>query len=67
MANEPEHLILEHLRAIRGDIAKLDVRVKEIASTQSAMLQILANQGSRLDRIDEHLETIEKRLGLVEA
>ena len=31
------------------------------------MLQILANQGSRLDRVEKRLEQIETRLGLVDA
>jgi hypothetical protein len=67
MTDATDNIVLEHLRAIRTDIAKLHVKVQEIASTQSAMLQILANHGSRLDRMEGRRETIEKRLGLVEA
>ena len=67
MTDETANIVLEHLRAIRGDVAKLDVKVTEIASTQSAMLQILANQGSRLDRMEDRLKIIETRLGLIDA
>ena len=67
MTDDTANLILEHLRLIRGDVGALKIKVDEIASTQSAMLQILANQGSRLDRVEKRLEQIETRLGLVDA
>jgi ABC-type uncharacterized transport system ATPase subunit len=71
MAEAPENLVLEHLRAIRGDIAKLSNRVDHLATGQSIMqdqLAVLVRQGvhheTRFADIEARLDRIEKRLEL---
>lgn len=67
MAEEPENIVLEHLRAIRADTAALRHDVREIKKTQAAMLQVLASHETRLQHVEDRLERIEQRLGLVDA
>ena len=76
-----ENLILEHLRALRGDMAdvstKIDtltLRVHSLEDHVSTMRKDLANlhgdimiTHKRLDQIDERVERIEKRFDLVNA
>lgn len=73
-----ENLILEHLRAIRTDVASIRDDVRELKSRiahlevgQATMLQhlghnasISAQQQLSYDRIVERIEKIEKRLEL---
>lgn len=79
MIDGVENLILEHLRALRGEMAgvsaKLDtltLRVHSLEDPVSTMRKDLANlhggimiTHNRLDQIDERVERIEKRLDLV--
>jgi hypothetical protein len=78
MADEPENLVLEHLRAIRAvveqsqtELRELKVRVGRLAvGTARALAHIqvtLAEHSVRFDGTDERLDRIEKRLGLVDA
>jgi hypothetical protein len=67
---EPESIILEHLRAIRGDIAKMADGMQTMSAEMTAMRQHLsgvvtiqehdhsdiASIKSRLDRIERRLE-----------
>jgi hypothetical protein len=78
MANNVENLILEHLRAIRADLAavreilqdhgrrmtSLELAVGNLAATE---MSHYANTAVRADRTDERLERIERRLELREA
>jgi hypothetical protein len=57
-------LILEHLEAIRGDIATIRKDVREIKNMQSGMQQLLDASGHHLKGIDAHLDRIERKLTL---
>jgi uncharacterized coiled-coil protein SlyX len=78
---ETENLVLEHLRAIRADVAALREEVGDVkrrlgnlelqsarSGEQIAHLQVmLAEQSVRADRVDAKLGRIERRLDLADA
>ena len=78
MSNNVENLLLEHLKAIRADIAGIKADLKEnthrlgrvelaIAGLRRDMAHYeegSAEQGLRMDRLAERIERIEKRLDL---
>ncbi|HTQ14995.1 MAG TPA: hypothetical protein VMH86_14055 [Rhizomicrobium sp.] len=81
MTEATENLVLEILRAIRADIAdlkrdNLDFKSRHTA-TESTLgslhgaighLQVqIASQTGRLDHVEQQLEHINRRLGLVDA
>jgi regulator of replication initiation timing len=70
---EPDNLVLEQLRAIRGDISKLvnemqTMRVEMTAMRQhmAAMMTIQEHDHADIAGIKSRLDRIEKRLELVE-
>jgi hypothetical protein len=78
MTGMSENLILEHLRAIRSDLAELKLDTRGIRHRMSALEISLAgldatvanhytSLASRADRTDDRLERIERRLSLVSA
>jgi hypothetical protein len=78
MADEPDNLVLERLRDIRGVLGTLAQDVSDIKSrlgrleSQNAVslsqIQVtLAEHSVRFDRIDERLARLERRTGLVES
>ena len=78
MADEPENLVLEYLRAIcavveqsQTELRELKVRVGRLeVGTARALAHIqvtLAEHSVRFDGTDERLDRIEKRLGPVDA
>jgi archaellum component FlaC len=67
MTEEPHDLILEHLRAIRGTVERIEHDVKDLKFRVGQIEQTLVHHSSRFDRMDERLDSIEKRLGLVDA
>jgi prefoldin subunit 5 len=80
MSNQPENLVLEHLRAIRADLSALRADVREIKLRQNDMTRQIAalrrdqagdaesaaHVEARLDRFGERLERIERRLDIQE-
>lgn len=80
MADEPINLVLEHLRAIRTEIAGLRDDVREIKHRQNDMARQIAalrreqagdaettaHVEARLDRFGERLERIERRLDIAD-
>jgi len=73
MADEPADLVLEHLRAIRGDVS----RVRDDLQTIKVEMVALRQQVSSIQTIQEHdhveiaaikvrLDRIERRLELVD-
>jgi thiamine phosphate synthase YjbQ (UPF0047 family) len=73
MMVEPDHLVLEQLRAIRGEISKLvnemqTMRVEVTAMRQhmAAMMTIQEHDHSDIAGIKNRLERIEKRLELAD-
>jgi hypothetical protein len=67
MTEEPHNLILEHLRAIRSSQDRIEHDIKDLKFSVGQIEQTLAHHRSRFDRVETHLEHIEKRLGLVDA
>jgi hypothetical protein len=66
MADEPDNLVLEHLRHIGGEMAALRADVREVKSSVSGILQILAADQSWKLRVEDRLQRIETRLNLVD-
>ncbi len=67
MTEEPHNLILDQLRAIRGSQERMEHDIKDVKFRVGQVEQTLVHHSSRFDRIEDRLEHIEKRLGLVEA
>lgn len=74
MNNNVENIILEHLKAIRSavditanDIQDLKFRAGNLEATAAQHGVLLASISTRIDKIDERVTRIEKRLDLVEA
>jgi hypothetical protein len=70
---EPENLILEHLRAIRGDMARMADRMETVSVEMTAMRQHLAgvvtiqeHDHTDIAALKVRLDRIEKRLELAD-
>jgi septal ring factor EnvC (AmiA/AmiB activator) len=73
MADEPIDLVLEHLKRIQGEIARVHEDQRTQGAELSAVRQILGAHGTLLNQIVEdvagmraRLDRIERRLDLVE-
>ena len=66
MADTPDNLVSEHLRALRSDMLSVKHDVGELKTTAAGMLQVLAAHDNRLLRIEQKLERIEGRLGMID-
>lgn len=60
-----ENLIIEHLRAIRGDLASLSERVGFIESDMGSLKSDMATMLGRYFSLDARVGRIEKRLGII--
>jgi hypothetical protein len=74
MTEETENLVLEMLRRVRAsqermelDIADLKRRASATEQVQGQILALLGGLGQRMDRFEERLSRIERRLDLVDA
>jgi tetrahydromethanopterin S-methyltransferase subunit G len=74
MSPATENLVLEHLRAIRATVDRLSDDMQEVKSrlgqleSQVAILTgNYASLSNRLDRVDQRILRIEKRLDLVDS
>ena len=74
MTDEVANVMLEHLRRIRGsqermelDIADLKVRVSGLEQSMGAVTIAIGGSNQRLDRLEERVGRIERRLDLVDA
>ena len=74
MTEGTENLALEMLRRIRAsqermelDIMDLKTRVSAIEQVQGQVVVLLGGIGQRMDRFEERLARIERRLDLVDA
>ncbi len=74
MTEETENLVLEHLRHIRGtleimaaDISDLKLRMSTVEEHLGSLQVQLAGVNRRMDRFDERLTRVERRLGLLDA
>jgi predicted nucleic acid-binding Zn-ribbon protein len=64
---EPDNIVLEHLRHIRGVVDGTRDDIREIKQRVGSLENQYANMSNRLDRMDFRLERIERRLDLAEA
>jgi hypothetical protein len=74
MAEGAESLVLEHLRHIRRgvdelrlDVADLKTRVTGVEIAMGQMMSLLAAQSGRMDRIEDRLARVERRLELADS
>ncbi len=74
MTETPDNLVLEHLRAIRGEVAEtrrvigeVRQRVANVEAMQGHLVTQYATLAARLDAMADDVATIRKRLGLIEA
>jgi archaellum component FlaC len=66
MSPATENLVLEHLRAIRATVDRLSDDMQEVKGRLGILEQQYACISIRLDRLDESVLRIERRLDLVE-
>jgi septal ring factor EnvC (AmiA/AmiB activator) len=73
MTDETTNLVLEHLRAIRTDVAGLKDEIRGVRAEQTAIRLELRAQSTRIEQLIEdvagikvRLDRSEARLGLVE-
>lgn len=64
---EPDNLVLEHLRHIRGSVDALRDDMREIKGGLGTLESLCANMSNCLDRLDLRVERIEGRLDLADA
>jgi hypothetical protein len=74
MTDNVESLILEDLRHIRSkmdavslDMSDIKSRLSSLEETQGQLLVMMGGLGKRMDRFDERLGRIERRLDLENA
>ena len=74
MNDETTNVVLEHLRRIRASQERMELDLGEMKSgvsvleqTTGQILNSLGITNQRMDRFDERLSRIEKRLDLIEA
>ncbi|MCB8874214.1 hypothetical protein [Acidisoma silvae] len=81
MSDAPDNLVLELLRAIRAEnartneiltehghrLARIEIGMAGLRRDQASDAEAVALMGLRFDRVDERLDRIERRLGLIEA
>jgi predicted nuclease with TOPRIM domain len=66
MAMEPTNLVIEHLRYIRGAVDGLRDDMREIKTRLGILESQYASVSNRIDRLDDRLERVERRLELNE-
>lgn len=67
MVDETTNLVLEHLRAIRGEIGDMKADLVELKTRVGHLEGLYANLSGRVDRIASDVVLIKRRLDLVEA
>jgi hypothetical protein len=74
MSDKPDNVVLEHLRHIRRGVDELRLEVTDLKTrattveiTMGQIVTMLAGQSARMDRIDERLARVERRLELTDA
>jgi chromosome segregation ATPase len=74
MNDETTNVVLEHLRRIRAsqermelDIGEIKGRLSALEQTTGQVLNSIGIMNQRMDRFDERLARIERRLDLIEA
>ena len=67
MSDVPIDLVLEMLRAIRGDIAEVRTDLAEVKERLGLLEAQYASASPWLDRLSGDMELVKRRLNLVEA
>lgn len=67
MSDNTPDIVLEHLRAIRGDLAEIKADLVEVKESIGLLEGQYANLSKRVDRPGGDVEQIKRRLDLVEA
>jgi hypothetical protein len=67
MSDAPQSLVLELLRAIRGDIGELKADMIEVNERLGDIERQYASLSRRVDRVGGDVELIKRRLELTEA
>ena len=74
MSANVENLVLEQLRLIRAsmqrmelDVGELKLRMSAVEQSHGQIVTLLGALNGRIDRLDERVGRIERRLDLVEA
>ena len=67
MSESPPNLVLEMLRAIRGDLSQLKADMVEVKERLGLIESQYASLSRRVDRMSGDIEQIRRRLDLVEA
>jgi hypothetical protein len=66
MADDPDNLVLNLLRAIRGDISQIKVDIIEIKERLGFLEGTYASLSRRVDRLAGDVERIKMRLDIVD-
>ncbi len=66
MSDQPENLALVYLRRIDAKLDKLQTDIPEIKERLGFLEGTYASVSRRVDRMDDRLERIERRLDLVD-
>ena len=67
MSEANNNLVLEHLRHIRGAVDEIRLDTRELKSRIGILEQQYASVSNRINRIEDRLERIERRIGLADA
>jgi phage shock protein A len=67
MAQDPENIVLEHLRAIRADTGEIKTDVVEIKERLGLIESQYGNLSRRVDRLGGDFEQIKRRRNLIDA
>lgn len=66
-AEVTNELLLENLKAIQGSVARVSDDIREIKERLGILEMQYANLSVRVDRLDQRIERIGRRLDLVES
>jgi hypothetical protein len=67
MSDDPQNLVLDPLRAMRGDLGEIKTDLVELKQRVGLLEAQYANLSNRIDRMAGDVGLIKRRLDLVEA
>lgn len=67
MSDTPRDLVLDMLRAIRGDLGEIRADLVEVKERLGILAVQYASLSRRVDRLGGDMEQVKRRLGLIEA
>jgi hypothetical protein len=67
MSGSSDNLVLEHLRHSRNAVGEVRADMREVKTRLGFLEAPYAHVSSRIDRVEERLERIERRVGLADA